>query len=115
MPQWAGARSDELLADKSLLDREILNEAVAGLAVQGVAVRSVGVKDVILPWRDEDHPEPGGGGGEARTGQPDRQRREETAAMRSMLNTARLMEENPVLMRLKELETLEKVTRRSTS
>jgi hypothetical protein len=37
-------------------------------------------------------------------------RREETAATRSLLNTARLMEENPTLMRLKELETLEKVT-----
>src|SRR5689334_15693837 len=37
-------------------------------------------------------------------------RREETAAMRSMLNTARLLQENPVLMRLKELETLEKFT-----
>jgi regulator of protease activity HflC (stomatin/prohibitin superfamily) len=38
------------------------------------------------------------------------QRREETAATRSLLNTARLMEDNPTLMRLKELETLEKVT-----
>lgn len=37
-------------------------------------------------------------------------RREETAATRSLLNTARLMDENPTLMRLKELETLEKVT-----
>jgi regulator of protease activity HflC (stomatin/prohibitin superfamily) len=37
-------------------------------------------------------------------------RREETAATRSLLNTARLMEENPTLMRLKEMETLEKVT-----
>jgi regulator of protease activity HflC (stomatin/prohibitin superfamily) len=37
-------------------------------------------------------------------------RREETAATRSLLNTARLMEQNPTLLRLKELETLEKVT-----
>ena len=29
---------------------------------------------------------------------------------RSLLNTARLMDENPTLLRLKELETLEKVT-----
>ncbi len=34
-------------------------------------------------------------------------RREETAATRSLLNTARVMENTP---RLKELETLEKVT-----
>jgi len=37
-------------------------------------------------------------------------RREETAATRSLLNTARLMDENRTLLRLKELETLEKVT-----
>jgi peptidyl-tRNA hydrolase len=37
-------------------------------------------------------------------------RREETAATRSLLNTARLMGQNPVLLRLKELEMLEKVT-----
>ncbi len=37
-------------------------------------------------------------------------RREETAATRALLNTARLMDDNPVLMRLKELEVLEKVT-----
>jgi regulator of protease activity HflC (stomatin/prohibitin superfamily) len=100
---------DELLADKSVLDREIRDAAVAGLEVQGVAVRSVGVKDVILP-------------GEMKTilnqvveaekrAQANLiQRREETAAMRSLLNTARLMDDNPTLLRLKELETLEAVT-----
>jgi regulator of protease activity HflC (stomatin/prohibitin superfamily) len=36
-------------------------------------------------------------------------RREETAATRSLLNTAKLMEDNPILVRLKELETLEKL------
>ena len=36
-------------------------------------------------------------------------RREETAATRSLLSTAKLMEDNPLLVRLKELETLEKV------
>ena len=36
--------------------------------------------------------------------------REESNATRSLLNTARLIEESPVLMRLKELEALEKVT-----
>jgi hypothetical protein len=36
-------------------------------------------------------------------------RQEETAATRSLLNTARLMENNPILLRLKELESLEKL------
>lgn len=38
-------------------------------------------------------------------------RREETAATRSLLNTAKVMENNPAL-RLKELETLERVAER---
>jgi hypothetical protein len=37
-------------------------------------------------------------------------RREETAATRSLLNTAKVMEDNPIALRMKELETLEKVT-----
>ena len=36
-------------------------------------------------------------------------RREETAAMRSQANTAKVQEGNPTLMRLRELEVLEKV------
>ena len=36
-------------------------------------------------------------------------RREESAAMRSQANTARLLAESPTLMRLRELEVLEKV------
>jgi hypothetical protein len=36
-------------------------------------------------------------------------RREETAAARSQANTARLLAENPVLARMKELEALEEI------
>jgi regulator of protease activity HflC (stomatin/prohibitin superfamily) len=36
-------------------------------------------------------------------------RREETAATRSMLNTAKVMEDNPIALRLKELEILERI------
>ena len=36
-------------------------------------------------------------------------RREETNATRSLLNTAKVMEENPSMLRLKELEALEKI------
>ena len=36
-------------------------------------------------------------------------RREETNATRSLLNTARVMAENPVMLRLKELEALETI------
>jgi regulator of protease activity HflC (stomatin/prohibitin superfamily) len=105
-----GARTlDELLGDKGALDREIGATVAPRLEGIGLAVSSVGVKDVILP-------------GEMKTilnqvveaekrAQANLiQRREETAATRSLLNTARLMDENRTLLRLKELETLEKVT-----
>ncbi len=105
-----GARTlDELLGDKGALDREIGDAVRARVQEYGLAVRSVGVKDVILP-------------GEMKVilnqvVQAEKiaqanliKRREETAATRSLLNTARLMDENPTLLRLKELETLEKVT-----
>lgn len=36
-------------------------------------------------------------------------RREETAVTRSMLNTPKVMEDNPVALRLKELEVLERI------
>ena len=36
-------------------------------------------------------------------------RREETAAMRSQANTAKVLADNPTLMRLRELEVLEKI------
>jgi hypothetical protein len=39
-------------------------------------------------------------------------RREEVAATRSLANTARLLESNPVLLRLEELETLEDIVER---
>jgi hypothetical protein len=36
-------------------------------------------------------------------------RRDEVANVRNLLNTAKLYEENPMLLRLKEIDTLEKV------
>lgn len=108
--QAVSARSlDELLGDKAALDAEILDSVRARVAGLGTEVLGVGVKDVILP-------------GEMReifnaVVQAEKQaqanvvrRREEANATRSLLNTAKLIEDNPVLMRLKELEALEKVT-----
>jgi regulator of protease activity HflC (stomatin/prohibitin superfamily) len=104
-----GRTLDELLGDKGALDREIADAVRPKIEEHGLALRSVGVKDVILP-------------GEMKTilnqvveaekvAQANLiRRREETAATRSLLNTARLMDENPTLLRMKELETLEKVT-----
>jgi regulator of protease activity HflC (stomatin/prohibitin superfamily) len=105
-----GSRTlDELLGAKGELDREIQASARGKIEQHGVRLTSVGVKDVILPGEMKEILN--------RVVEAEKvaqanliRRREETAATRSLLNTARLMEENPTLMRLKELETLEKVT-----
>lgn len=100
---------DELLENKGVIDEVVeahIRRRVAGF---GLEVESVGVKDIILP-------------GEmkvilAKVVEAEKaaqanviRRREETAATRSLLNTARVMEDNPTALRLKELEALEKVT-----
>ena len=42
-------------------------------------------------------------------------RREETASTRSLLNTAKLLEDNPTLLKLKELEYVEKIAEKITA
>ncbi len=100
----------------SFLPSDRLNLAIAEdlrarMAGYGIEVTSVGVKDIILP-------------GDMKLilnqvveAQKESEanmikRREETQAMRSLHNTAKMMENNPTLMRLKELEALERVMER---
>ncbi len=105
---------DELLADKSALTA-LVHEAVATqVAMHGVVVDAVGVKDIILP-------------GEMKTilnqvVEAEKQaeansvrRREETANVRQLANTARQLEGNAMMARLRELETLERVTQQIDS
>jgi len=100
---------DQLLSDKDSLNQVIADGIRSRVTEYGIAVISVGVRDIILP-------------GDMKTilnqvveAQKSAEanlikRREETAATRSLHNTAKMMEDNPTLMRLKELEVLEKVT-----
>jgi len=106
-----GRTLDEVLNDRESVDAQIVNHVRRELGDIGVAVRELGVKDVILPG---DMRELINKVVEAeKTAQANLiRRREETAATRSLLNTAKLMEDNPTLLRLKELEALERVTER---
>jgi regulator of protease activity HflC (stomatin/prohibitin superfamily) len=105
-----GTRSlDTLLGDKGELDRVVFEIVRDKVAEYGVVMKSVGVKDVILPGDMKEILNQVVQAEKAAQANIIK-RREETAATRALLNTARLMEENPVLMRLKELEALEKVT-----
>jgi len=101
----AGVTLDELLEGKGALNA-FLEAQVAPRAEQfGVRLHRVGVKDVILP-------------GEMKTllnkvieaekaaAANVITRREDAAATRNMAQTAKVIAENPVLMRLKELETM---------
>lgn len=107
-----GTRSlDELLENKQVIDDVVGRHVRQKLDGTGMEILSLGLKDIILP-------------GEMKTilsqvveAEKSAQanvirRREETAATRSLLNTAKVMEDNPVALRLKELETLERVAER---
>lgn len=100
---------DELLGDKASLDADIFGYVRGRVTELGVEVLGVGVKDVILPGEMKEILNSVVQASMAAQANVIR-RREEANATRSLLNTAKLIEESPVLMRLKELEALEKVT-----
>jgi regulator of protease activity HflC (stomatin/prohibitin superfamily) len=105
-----GTRSlDTLLGNKDELDRVVRRQAVERVSRHGLEVVDVGVKDVILPGEMKAILNQVVEAEKASQANVIR-RREETAATRSLLNTAKLMEQNPLLLRLKELEALETVT-----
>ncbi len=103
---------DRLLAEKDAVAKEL----EAGLRPRakelGLSLVRVGVRDVILPGEMRELLN--------RVTEAKRAaeaslitRREETAAMRSQANTAKLLEGNPTLMRLRELEALERIAEKS--
>jgi len=102
---------DELLADKQVISGVIFDDCCEFLKGYGIALDRVGVKDIILPGDMKDilnQVVQAQKSAEANL----IKRREETAATRSLSNTAKMMEKNGMLLRLKELETLEKVAER---
>jgi regulator of protease activity HflC (stomatin/prohibitin superfamily) len=100
---------DELLGDKASLDGDIFAYVRGRVGELGIEVLGVGIKDVILPGEMKEILNSVVQAEKAAQANIIR-RREETNATRSALNTAKLIEDNPILMRLKELEALEKVT-----
>ena len=102
---------DELLENKQLIDEAVSAHLAGKLAGFGLEVGSIGVKDIVLPGEMKAILAQVVEAGKAAEANVIR-RREETAATRSLLNTAKVMEDNPTALRLKELETLERVAER---
>jgi regulator of protease activity HflC (stomatin/prohibitin superfamily) len=99
---------DALLEDKGTIDTSVADYIRQKTADYGIEVDSVGVKDIILPGEIKTILSKVVEAEKAAQANVVR-RREETAATRSMLNTAKVMEDNPVALRLKELEVLERI------
>lgn len=110
--QEVAARTlDELLAEREQLNQAFIQSVKTRAEELGYTLKNIGLRDIILP-------------GEMKTilnqvVQAEKtaqanliRRREETAATRSSLNTAKLMENNPILMRLKEFEILTEIAQK---
>ncbi len=103
---------DSFLSDKDAVANE-LTEAVRPRAkALGLELLAMGIRDVILPGEMKDLLNKVT---EAKKAAEANLifRREETAAIRSQANTAKLLQDNPTLMRLRELEVLEKIAANS--
>lgn len=99
---------DELLADKLSVDADAAAAVRTEMAAIGVEVGRIALKDVVLP-------------GEMReilnrvvAAQKEAEanvirRRDEADATRALLNAAKAMADNPVMLRLKELEALQEL------
>lgn len=99
---------DQILDRKFEIGEETMAAVRSEMELIGLKVHNIDLKDVILP-------------GEMReifnqVVSAEKQaeanvirRREETNATRSLLNTAKVMADNPIMLRLKELESLESI------
>jgi regulator of protease activity HflC (stomatin/prohibitin superfamily) len=103
-----GRELDSFLTGKDDVAQELEQQVREQATVLGLEVNSVGIKDVILPGDMKDLMNKVTEAKKAAEANLIA-RREETAAMRSQANTAKLLADNPTLMRLRELEVLEKI------
>lgn len=109
-----GLSFDELLDKKETIVPYILQRVSDNAAALGVQVISFGIRDIILPGDVKEIMN------QVLVAEKKAQanivmRREETASTRSLLNTAKLMEDNPMLFKLKEMEYVEKIAEKINS
>lgn len=103
-----GLNFDELLEKKDAIAAFMLENVEAKAEMLGVKLNGFGIRDIILPGDIKDIMN------KVLVAEKTAQantimRREETASTRSLLNTAKLMEDNAMLWKLKEMEYVEKI------
>ena len=99
---------DQLLRNKAAIAPYILEYAQDRFSELGVELINCGIRDIILPGDIKEIMN------QVLVAEKKAQantimRREETASTRSLLNTAKLMEDNEMLFKLKEMEYMEKI------
>ncbi|HMV10889.1 MAG TPA: slipin family protein [Cyclobacteriaceae bacterium] len=99
---------DELLEKKESVSAYVLSALHTQASAVGIELRDCGVRDIILPGDMKEILN------QVLLAQKKAEanvimRREETASTRSLLNTAKLMEDNVMLFKLKEMEYVEKI------
>lgn len=107
--EFIGAQTlDELLEKKDNVSAYLLGSVAQKTEALGVSLKGCGVRDIILPGDVKEIMN------QVLVAEKKAQantimRREETASTRSLLNTAKLMEDNAMLFKLKEMEYVEKI------
>ncbi|MEM6294678.1 MAG: slipin family protein [Myxococcota bacterium] len=107
----AGVTVDALLERRVELASQMVAAVAERASAWGVEARRLDIKDVVLPG-DMKALLNKVIEAEQRAAAQNILRREETAATRSLANTARLLENNPVLLRLKEIELYKEMAER---
>ena len=103
-----GKTLDELLASKEEMSSYVVDQVKSQAKDLGLEVMEAGVRDIILPGEMKAIMN------QVLVAEKQAQantimRREETASTRSLLNTAKLMEDNAMLLKMKEMEYVEKI------
>jgi hypothetical protein len=109
-----GLSFDELLEKKESALPFVVEKVLTTADGLGIQVAGFGIRDIILPGDVKDIMN------QVLVAEKNAQaniilRREETASTRNLLNTAKLMEDNPMLFRLKEMEYVEKIAEKVSS
>jgi len=113
--EYIGAYTlDEILERKESISTQVVAAIKDKTSEMGIDLLSAGVKDIILPGDVKDIIN------QVLIAEKKAQanvimRREETASTRSLLNTAKIMDENKTLYRLKELEYIERISEKISS